>query len=164
DGNHEFSYPRLVVNLLMGYVQQQRAQAASAGIDPAVGVMPFTVGELFCPRSLVFVNVEAHARATPKKVTREWNLINQSLASPIKVVSNAQLSKLTTLPRAAARAKAMGAKQMPGQPGARSAQVAFRKAPPSKIDLLSDITRVLKRMGKVNRSQNVFRSTKTSFL
>ncbi|MDO5865131.1 MULTISPECIES: hypothetical protein [Paenarthrobacter] len=164
DGNDEFSFARLVIRMLMTYVEQQR-KAASAGASALdTGIMPFTVAELFCPRSLVLVNVEAHARATAAKVTGEWNLINQSLASPVKVVSNAALSKLTSLPRAAARAAAMGARQQPGQPGSRSAQVKFRKAPPTKLDLFKDITRVLKRMGKVNKSQNVYRTTKTTFL
>ena len=164
DGNDEFSFARLVIRMLMTYVDQQRKAAASGAAALDTGIMPFTVGELFCPRSLVLVNVEAHARATAAKVTGEWNLINQSLASPVKVVSNAALSKLTSLPRAAARAAAMGARQQPGQPGSRSAQVKFRKAPPTKLDLFKDITRVLKRMGKVNKSQNVYRTTKTTFL
>lgn len=164
DGNEEFSFARLLVHMLMSYAELQRTQAGANGSTADTGVLPFTVGELFCPRSIVLVNVEAHARATAPKVTGEWNLINQSLASPVKIVSNVALSKLTSLPRAAARAAAMGAKQRPGQPGSRSAQVKFRKQPPSKIDLFKDITRVLRRMGKVNKSQNVFRMTKTTFL
>ena len=164
DGNDEFSFARLVIRMLMTYVDQRRKAASTGAAALDTGIMPFTVGELFCPRSLVLVNVEAHARATAAKVTGEWNLINQSLASPVKVVSNAALSKLTSLPRAAARAAAMGARQQPGQPGSRSAQVKFRKAPPTKLDLFKDITRVLKRMGKVNKSQNVYRTTKTTFL
>ncbi|MEU6263709.1 hypothetical protein [Saccharopolyspora shandongensis] len=164
DGNDEFSFARLLIHMLMTYVEQQRSQAAASSATVDVGVLPFTVGELFCPRSVVLVNVEAHARATAPKVTGEWNLINQSLAAPVKVVSNAALSKLTSLPRAAAKAAAMGANQQPGQPGSRSAQVKFRKQPPSKIDLFKYITRVLRRMGKVNKSQNIFRTTKTTFL
>lgn len=164
DANDEHSFARVLVHLLMRYVEQQRTQAGQLGAALDTGILPFTAGELFCPCSLVLVNVEAHARATAAKVTGEWNLINQSLASPVKVVSNASLSKLTSLPRAAARAAVMGAKQQPGQPGSRSAQVAFRKQPPSKRDLFKDISRVLRRMGKVNKSQNVFRTTKSTFL
>lgn len=158
DGNDELSFPRLLMHMLMTYVGQQRGQT------PDVGVLPFTVGELFCPKSVVLVNVEAHARASASQVTGEWNLINQSLASPVRVVSNSALSKLTSLPRAVAKATAMGANQQPGQPGSRSAQVKFRKAPPTRLDLFKDITRVLRRMGKVNKSQNVYRTTKTTFL
>lgn len=158
DGNDELSFPRLLMHMLMTYVGQQRGQTFD------VGVLPFTVGELFCPKSVVLVNVEAHARASAPQVTGEWNLINQSLVSPVKVVSNSALSKLTSLPRAAAKAAAVGANQQPGQPGSRSAQVKFRKAPPTRLDLFKDITRVLRRMGKVNKSQNVYRTTKTTFL
>ncbi|MCX5103455.1 hypothetical protein [Streptomyces sp. NBC_00439] len=164
DANDEHSFARVLVHLLMRYVEQQRTQAGQPGRALDTGILPFTAGELFCPCSLVLVNVEAHARATAAKVTGEWNLINHSLTSPVKVVSNTSLSKLTSLPRAAARAAVMGAKQQPGQPGSRSAQVAFRKQPPSKLDLFKDITRVLRRMGKVNKSQNVFRTTKSTFL
>jgi hypothetical protein len=164
DGNDEFSFARLVVRMLMSYVDQRRKAAASGSAALDVGVLPFTAGELFCPKSLVMVNVEAHARATSAKVTGEWGLINQSLASPVKVVSHTALSRLTSLPRAALRAATMGAKQQAGRPGSRSAQVRFRKAPPTRLDLLGDITRVLRRMGKVNRSQNVYRTTKATFL
>lgn len=164
DGNDELSFPRFLVHMLMTYVGQQRGQARTAGQAVDVGVLPFTVGELYCPKSVVLVNVEAHARASAPTVTGEWNLINQSLASPVKVVSNSALSKLTSLPRAAAKATATGANQQPGQPGSRSAQVTFRKAPPTKLDLFKDITRVLRRMGKVNKSQNVYRTAKPTFL
>jgi hypothetical protein len=164
DANDEHSFARVLVHMLMSYVERQRTQARQQNTAMDTGILPFTVGELFCPRSLVLVNVEAHARATATKITREWNLINQSLTSPVKVVSNTSLSKLTSLPRAAARAAALGARQQAGQPGSRSAQVAFRKQPPSKFDLLKDITRVLRRMGKVNKSQNIFRTMTATFL
>ncbi|WP_030894293.1 hypothetical protein [Streptomyces sp. NRRL F-5053] len=164
DGNDEFSFARLVINMLMAYVKQQRGQAAANNCTAGVGVLPFTVGELFCPRSLVLVNAEAHARASAAKVTAEWHLINQSLASPVKVVSTAALSQLTSLPRAAAKAATVGASRHLDRTASRSAQVRFRKAAPSKLDLLKDITRALHRMGKVNKSLNVYRSTRTTFL
>ncbi|MFB7917057.1 hypothetical protein [Streptomyces sp. NPDC056061] len=164
DGNDEFSFARLLIHMLMSYAGQQAGQAAANGTAVDAGILPFTVGELFCPRSVVLVNAEAHARAAAPKVTGEWNLINQSLASPVKVISNASLSRLTSLPRAAAKAAAMVGSKLSGQPGARSAQVKFRKQPPSKLDLFKDITRVLHRMGRVNRSQNIFRTTRTTFL
>lgn len=164
DGNDEFSFARLIIHMLMTYVEQQRGQAHAATAASDTGIMPFTVSELFCPRSLILVNVEAHARARASTVTGEWNLINQSLASPVKVVSSASLSRLTSLPRAAAKAAAMSMAQQPGLAGSRSAQVKFRKQPPSKLDLFKDITRVLRRMGRVNKSQNILRTTKTTFL
>lgn len=165
DNNEELSFARLVVHLLMLYVEQQNVQQAQPGGAPVTsGVLPFTVGELFCPKSLVFVNVEAHARARPGKVTAEWGIINKSLSSPVKVVSNKSLSKLTAMHRATARAQAQAATQQASAPVTRSAQVVFRKQAPTKLDLFAALTRVLQRMGKVNRSQNIFRKSKTTFL
>lgn len=162
DNNEEFSFARVLVHMLMSWVDQQR----KAGMVDQVGAMPFSVGELFCPQSLVFVNVDAHARTKPAKITKEWTLIDQSLASPVKMISNRNLSKLTTAQRFAKKMSAMAAstKMSAGQPGNRSAKVAFRKMPPTKINLFASILRVLKRMGTVNRSQNIFRQTKSTFL
>ncbi|WP_026820047.1 hypothetical protein [Arthrobacter castelli] len=163
DNNDELSFARLIINMLMTYLDQQRTQGQTGG--EVVGIMPFTVTELFCPRSLVLVNAEAHARATSAKIAAEWKVINQSLAAPVKVVSHRNLSKLTALQRAATRSQAAGNAALSGaKKNGRSAQISFRKQPPSKLDLFAVLTRVLARMGKVNHSQNIFRKSKTTFL
>lgn len=164
DENDEYSFARVIVHMLMEYVRQQETAAAAAQTLPEAGAMPFLLSELFSPRTIVIVNVEAHARATANKVTNEWKMINASIASPVKVISNKSISKLTALPRAAAKA-AQAAMRMgkPAQQNGRSAKVVFRKQPPSKVDLVKDLTRALKRMGQVNRSQNIFRKSKPSF-
>ena len=84
DNNHDYSFARVIVYYLMAY----------AGTAPAdqFNVMPFTLGELYAPRSIVMVNAEAHARSLPGRITKEWTLINKSISSPVKVVSNKQLS------------------------------------------------------------------------
>lgn len=164
DENDEFSFARVIVHMLMEYVQQLESAAAAAGTLPEAGVMPFLLSELFSPRTLVIVNVEAHARATGNKVTGEWKMINASIASPVKVLSNKSISKLTALPRAAAKAAQASAAAKTQQQNGRSAKVAFRKQAPSKVDLVKDLLRVLKVMGQVNRSMNVFRKVKSSFV
>lgn len=161
DGNDEFSFPRVLVNLLMGYIEHQRAQ--SGGSATAIGALPFTVGELFCPRSVVLVNVEKHARARPTKVSNEWKIINQSLASPIKVISHQSLSQLTSFQRAAAKANVAAAQQQKDDKISKSASVKFRQKAPTSVDLFVSILAVLKRMGTVNRSQNIFKTSRTSF-
>lgn len=162
DGNEEHSFARTIVHMLMLWVEQQRRAAAAPGGHLDAGIMAFSVSELFCPRSIVLINAEAHARATPAKIAKEWQMINQGIASPVKIVSNKALSKLTALPRLAAKAAAAAAKNDKSTFG-RSAKVTFRAQPPSKIDLIKDISRVLKRMGTVNRSQNIFRTSRTTF-
>lgn len=157
DQNQDYSFARVIVDLLMAYTQQ---------VPPSqYGVMPFVLSELYSPQSLIFVNVEAHARATPGKVASEWKLINGSIASPVKVVSNKAISKLTALSRASTKAqKAASAVSNKTAMAGRTAKITFRKQRPSKATPLRDILRVLKSMGQVNRSQNVFRTTKSTFV
>ncbi|ROR76011.1 hypothetical protein SAMN06295974_3843 [Plantibacter flavus] len=162
DGNEEFSFARVIVHMLMQYQQQNRA---NWGAQQLVGTLPFTISELFLPRTIILVNVEAHGRATPKKVDNEWRLINLSIAQPVKVISNKSLSKLTAAPRAAAKAaaKATAAQSARNQQNARSAKITFKKQPPTTIDILTKLLRVLKHMKEVSRSMNVFKKTRSSF-
>lgn len=165
DENDEYSFARVIVHMLMDYVQQKETAAAQTQSTSETGAMPFLLSELFSPRTLVIVNVEAHARASGNKVANEWKMINTSIASPVKIISNKYISKLTALPRAAAKAQAAVSSMQKGQnQNGRSAQVKFRKQSPSKIDLVKDLTRALKRMGQVNRSQNIFRKSKSTFV
>ena len=159
ESNEEYSFARVLVHMLMLYTQQQ------SGTSPSTGTLPFTVSELFCPQAVILVNVEAHARATPAIVNNEWHMIEQSLAAPVKILSTKQISRLTALPRAAAKASALAAASSGADPDdGRSAQIVFRKQPPTKIDLSKDVTRQLRRMSKVNRSQNVLRTSRPTFL
>lgn len=162
DGNDEYSFARVIVHLLMQYQQQM---ASTWGSAPVVGTMPFVVSELYLPRTLILVNVEAHARATAKKVDNEWQLIKASIASPIKVVSNKALSKLTALPRAMAKASARAASAASNKTAqaGRSAKIVFRKQAPTKVEIEKGLLRVLKRMKEVNRSQNILKKSRTSF-
>lgn len=161
DQNQEYSFARVIVHMLMQY-QQHMAQGGSPTV---VGTLPFVVSELFLPRTIVLVNVEAHARSTPRKVDNEWKLINASIASPIKVVSAKNLSKLTALPRQAARAQSQAANAQSNRQAqmGRSAKIVFKKQAPSKIEIEKDLLAVLKRMKEVARSMNVLKKTKTSF-
>ena len=162
DANEEYSFARVIVHMLMQY-QQQNAQAW--GAVPLAGTMPFVISELYLPRTLILVNVEAHARATPRKVDNEWRLINASINSPVKVVSNKALSKLTALPRAMAKAAARAASSASNKTAqlGRSAKITFRKIAPTKVEIEKGLLRVLSRMKEVNRSTNILKKVKTSF-
>lgn len=162
DSNEEYSFARVIVHMLMQYQQQM---ASTWGATPLVGTMPFVVSETYLPRTIVLVNVEAHARATAKRVDNEWQLINASIASPVKIVSNKALSNLTALPRAAAKASAQAANansNKSAQSG-RSGKIVFKKQAPTKVDILQGLLRVLKSMKEVSRSMNVLKKSRTSF-
>lgn len=162
DSNEEYSFARVIVHMLMSYQQQM---ASTWGTTPLAGTLPFVVSELYLPRTIVLVNVEAHARASAKKVDNEWQLVNASIASPVKVVSNKALSKLTALPRAMAKAASQAAtanSNKTAQAG-RSAKVVFKKQAPTKVEIEKGLLRVLKRMKEVSRSMNVLKKSHTSF-
>jgi hypothetical protein len=162
DANEEYSFARVIVHMLMRYQQQN---SAAWGNQPVAGTLPFVISELYLPRTIILVNVEAHARSTPKMVDNEWKLINASVAAPVKVISNKSLSKLTALPRAMAKAqaRAANAQSNKGAQNGRSAKITFKKQEPTKVEIRQGIMRVLKRMKEVNRSQNVLKKVRTSF-
>lgn len=156
DGQGEFAFPRVLTELVMSCIAQQR----SAHTDPPVGLLPFVLDELVNPTSIVLVNVEAHARATPAEVTREWNLVRQGLAGPIRVVSRSQLRSATLMPRLQQRNTRGHTNEDEIK---RAAGVTFRRRPPSTFDLSRDVRRILERMAQVNHSQNALRTVHTSF-
>lgn len=158
DGNEEYSFPRLLTWALMTWVSDRRG----AGHPEEAGILAFHAGELFRPRTMVLVNVEAHAHADPHAVDAEWDLINRALSNPVKILSRTDISKLTALPRAASKAVSAAGRSNDRCVG-RSAAVAFRKSAPSPVNLYEGIMRALGRMGRVNRSQNVVRTVRTSF-
>lgn len=158
DANEEYSFARVIVHMLMQYQQTLTG-------TPVMGTLPFVVSELFLPRTIVLVNVEAHARSTPKKVDKEWKLITMSIASPVKVISNKALSKLTALPRAMVKAAARAATAQSNRAAelGRSAKISFRKQAPTKIDIEKGLLRALRRMKEVMRSTNILKKSRTSF-
>lgn len=154
------SFPRLLIDLVMRYCQNPPATATGSTNSPA-GLMPFSTLELVVPSSIVFVNVEAHARASSARVHKVWDEINKSLALPVKMVSNQKLSKLTAVHRMLQKAQASGGNG--GAQAARSARVVFRKKPPTSIDLIKGLTKILRRMGRVSASQNIYKRQTRSF-
>lgn len=157
DNNHEGSFARVLIAYLMQYTKT----VSSAEF----GVLPFVLGELYCPKTIVFVNVERHARATTKMVADEWNLINNSLNMKVKVVSNSKLARLTATARslnriAANAAMVNGANQNGIQ---RSANIRFRKTEPTHVDLARIIKKVMDKMAYVAKSENIYKATKMTF-
>lgn len=157
DNNEPYSFARLIVHLLMTYI---RAQAAD---DHSVGLLPFSLGEVFSPRSLVFANVEAHASASAKAIDSEWLTIKSGIANPVTVLSNRQIARLDALPRAAARATAAVTRPKPGTPGYRAASIRYCKQRPPKKKLFGDVVRAMKRMRKVMVSHNIKTVIRSSY-
>lgn len=157
DGNDEFSFPRVLMNMLTRYAAQA---------NPAeMGAMAFRTSEMFVPRNVVFVNVERHARARPGRITREWEMINSAVRAPVRIISKKQLTNMTAMARNNRKMQSMAATQSSNKSSqiGRAANVAFHRQPPPPAVLLRDLTRVLKHMKQVRRSMNVIKTQRTSF-
>ena len=153
------SFPRLIVNLLMQYRNV---------VGPAeYGILPFNVGELLCPRTIVFVNVEKHSRATARQVSDEWKLINNSLQTKNqpRMISNKSLQRLTAVQRNMQRIAGMAATAASNQTqqAMRAANMRFSKTRPTSVDMTRVIKKILDKMTFANKSMNVYRSVKSSF-
>lgn len=159
----EYSFARVLMWALMTWTS---ANAPQAGAPQTCGVLPFSIAEMALPRTLVLVNVEAHARASMRKIINEWELINKSLHTPVKLVTPGQLSKLTALARAQQKASAQAANSLSNahQQKGRSGRVVFHKRPTRPVDIYKSVMRVLTRMSKVNQSLNSIRNVTTSFV
>jgi len=159
DELQDFSFPRVLVWLLMQYVHiQQNTQT-----NPDVGILPFVLTELFLPKNIVFVNVETHARASARKIIDEWDIINQALADPVKVFSTNKINKLTSFQRITHQLQ----QRIPGKSDSsyrKSAKIKFRQFAPKTVDILPELLRVIRKMKEVNRSHNVFHKIKTTFI
>lgn len=160
----EYSFARILMWAIGTWTHMQ--QAKQPGAPETCGILPFSIAELALPRTLVLVNVEAHARASMRKINAEWDIIMKSLHNPIKLVTPGQLSKLTALARAQQKASAQAANSLTNaqhQHG-RSGRVVFRKRPTRPIDIYKSVMRILTRMSKVNQSLNAIRNVGTSFV
>lgn len=159
----EYSFARVLMWALMTWTG---ANAPQAGAPETCGVLPFSIAEMALPRTLVLVNVETHARASMRKIINEWELINKSLRTPVKLVTPGQLSKLTALARAQQKASAQAANSLSNahQQKGRSGRVVFHKRPTRSVDIYKSVMRVLARMSKVNQSLNSIRNVTTSFV
>lgn len=155
-GNEEMSFPRVLMTYIMQYVQMKPDECA---------LLPFSVGELLIPQTLVFVNVAEHAHATPRAVSSAWKDINDSLAFPIRRISTKQIQKLDAVARSAKKAAAAAAAATRAKQGgaARTRNIRFTSKAPTTVDLTRRISRVIKQMGNVARSQNSYKTVKSSF-
>ena len=157
ENNDEYSFART----LIAYMMQYATQVSSAEF----GVLPFELGELYCPRSIVLVNVEKHAHATARQVADEWNLINQSLSMKINMVSNNKLNRLTATARNLSKIQGMAATAATNSSAStsKSANVKFRKTAPNTIDIAKLLNKIMNKMAAVNRSENTYKSVKMTF-
>lgn len=155
--NEEYSFARIFIAFLMNYTTQVS--------NAEFGCLPFFLGELYCPRTVVLVNVEKHSRASAKAVRDEWDMVNGALRSKVNVISKNALSKLTATQRSLKKIASSAAQANSMLKNAqRAKRMKFSKTQPKVVDMARIIRKVISKMAFVAKSENVYKCTKTSFL
>ena len=153
-GNDPLSFPRLLHRFAMDFAAQ------SAPDD--FGVMPFDTFELFCPKNIVFINVENHAHATTRKISNEWDLVKKSLDLPVKIIPTNRLQKMTAVARNIQRQAAQAAinAQKTAHQAHRIISLKFKKTRPSTVDTTKAIMSLMNRMTSSSRTMNTYTLTR----
>ena len=156
--NDPMSFPRVLISYLMLYASQVSQTECSP--------MPFCLSELYCPESIVFINVERHSKANAAEIEKEWKIINQSLSQNIPMIKNSKLNKLTAVQRslqnAASRAAAnmMTTTQMAAM---KAAKTRFSSKEPTVYDLAKLMKKIMAKMANVARSENTYKVSHATY-
>ena len=158
ENNEERSFARMIIAYLMQY-----SQTVS---NAEYGLLPFSLPELYCPKTIVFVNTEKHARATAKQVSDEWNSVKQALKTKPPIISKKKLSKLTATQKALNNMKqaAVQATMMNNAPATRVAKYKFKKTKTSAVDMVKYLKVIVSKMAFVAKSENPYTSSHKTFM
>lgn len=155
DNNEDYSFARLIALCLLMYTQQANPDQ--------YGILPFDAAELYNPKSIVFVNVEKHARASGREIAKEWELINQSTRMKYTILNKNQINRLTAVARSINKIQANAASANGVNHAGRHVPMKFRTTQMTVQDLTKGIVRIISRMTAVAKSENSYKFTKSSF-
>lgn len=156
--NEPYSFARLFPFYLMLYEQ---TNIANNNPNYLAGHMPFAFAENICPRTIVIINIEKHAHAHPSEIQKEWDIISKALTTRPKVLGLNKIQSLTAVARMAQKIAAVGASR--GGPASKSAQMRFRKTPPTTTDLYGHIQKIYKHASFVQTSENATKCYKMTY-
>ena len=152
----EYCFARILVTELMIYF----------GTTKLAGLMPFDFENLFCPKNIVFINVERFAHASPAMIANEVKDINQSIdiTKNITMISNRKLQQLAPVARQLRKTQAMAVNAaMNNSPASRASRTAFKKRIMTHNEYLAIITKILEKMKTEKMTQNIYKCIKSSF-
>lgn len=152
----EYCFARILVAELMLYF----------GTTSMAGILPFDFENLFCPKNIVFINVERFAHASPAAIANEIKDINQSIdiTKNITMISNAKLQQLAPVARQLRKSQAMAIQAaMNNSPASRASRTAFKTRIMTNKEYLVSITKILSKMKTEKMTQNIYKCVKSSF-
>lgn len=154
----DYSFARLVVHSLFSFVKGEQHDAQVASIPAQTSLLPFDLSELICPETIIFVNLDAHARREPAEIKKQWTWVTNQLSGGLKIMS---MKAITRLGAASTRLKdaerrAVNSRDQLDDKAKRKAEACdFCDTAPPPSQILTDLRTKLNRMAKVNKSENV---------
>ncbi len=151
----EYSFPRVIIEFLFRFLNN----------NGSAGIMPFTVTELVIPQNLIFVNVEKHARATPKEIAKEWKDIREASKNPIRVLNKNQITKLDALQKNLQHMQNRAAAFNNNRKSmvTRMKNTKFQKTAIQPRDYAIRIKKKIDQLGFTQKSQNIYISKTKTF-
>lgn len=160
-GNKSYSFQRIIYSSLLEF--------ASGCSDEECGVLPFSVSEFFCPKSITLINLQNHAEASEMSIRMAWTEHLNALTTPVQPISGQKMSQLnvyaTDLNHSFANAQkdlADFLKQKNADPMLRMNQT-FSKTRPTPKFYMKKIDRHIQHMKDCDRSQNVYKRQAKSY-
>lgn len=161
DTTEDYSFARIITYVAHDMVSEAHSDANTDDRAPNMDLMPFGLTELINPSSLLFINMENHARKPVSEIIAAWLDMVASTQSPINMVSLNKLSKINAVSANVSKmsnAFAVAAQRRVKRKAdaRRSANESdFSSAPALPADAARDIMAKLNSMANQNRSHNV---------
>lgn len=156
DNNEEYSFARMIIHFLLEFDK----------ITPnnEFSIMAFDSAELFHPKSIVFINVFEHSQKPNAQIKQEWEIINQSLQQPIKLISPNKISKLTKTIRQINKIQQSLQTQQNSTSTAQGLKnLKFNPTKAHGINFINRLKKLLHKMGNINKSHNAHKFQSKSF-
>lgn len=158
ENNEDYSFARILHSGLMQYERYLRSQNQPEFV---AGHLPFALGETFCPRNIVLINAEKHARMPSSALANEWHMLQNALYNRSPVVGLDHLSSLMATQRL--MDNIMKGCDKSNGPAQRAAVVKFREKPLTFVDIYKYVKMVYDHCRFVQISENATKFKKRSY-
>ncbi len=155
DGQSPWSFARTITSALFDYVRQSPDMA---------GLIPFSVAELYNPKTLLFVNLERHAHSAASTIESEWQIVKQSLDMPPRILGNSQITKLDSTVRSMQKVSQKAQAASRGLDALKSQTRPLSSHEPTTLDIVKIVQKTIKKMSNVAMSHNWHKDVKFTYM
>ena len=155
--NEPYSFARILTSAILGY---------SAKCDPKeFGVLPCSYRGLLCPQTVTFMNLQIHTLANAESIYSRWRCVKAESVRQPAVLDSEAVEQLDSADEAieSLEKTAQDNIQKIHNPDAFKRSSKFDSFDGKPKDYKQILTRILKKMSRVSRSQNVIKKEIRTF-